>query len=136
MFCSRPFTFALAMTAAFVTAAGAHAENLMRWTAASSTSSAITGDIGLNETTLVLGNGKRLPIHYVGSRTAMWFPFRTLEGRIYSVSDSGSQLCDGRPVTYIVLSHPQGGILALTAFSDSQQPQGFDGNCGVYNYQR
>ena len=134
---SRLFLFLFLAPVLSMTAPGyGSAESLTRWTAASSTASAITGDIGLNETMLVLGNGKRLPLSYVGSRTAMWFPFRTLAGRIYSVSDSGSQLCDGRPVTYIVLSQPQGGILALTAYSASQQPQGFDGNCGVYNYQR
>lgn len=109
---------------------------LVSWRAASTTASAITGDIGLNETTLALADGKRLPLSYIRSSTAMWFPFQTLEGRIYRVSDSGSQLCDGRPVTYIVLSRPQDGILALTPFSATQEPQGFDGNCGVYNYER
>ena len=114
------------------------AENgpLVHWRATSATALGVTGDIVLSETALVLGDGRRLPLNYVGSRTAMWFPFQTLEGRVYSVSDNGSQLCDGRPATYIVLSKPLGSILALTAFYGSQEPQGFDGNCGVYNYER
>jgi hypothetical protein len=113
----------------------ATAQRIAEWTAASSTAYSITGDITMSSGALVTDRGTRLNLGYVGLGTAMWVPFRTVEGEIYRVSGGGEELCNGQKPTFIVLSRPQQGIMSMTVFATSQKPTGFSGNCGVYNYQ-
>lgn len=139
----RAIVVSTAFAAVFVTSA-ASADYEGRWRAASSTASAVTGDIRLRGDTLIFGNGKRLTLIPASAREGNWTPLpESSSGALYRLdppSDPvllhGNTLC-GKPVTYIVLSQRAEHGLGLTAFTGKAAPQGFDADaCAVYFYER
>lgn len=138
----RRLTLAAGLT--ILAAGAASAEPQGRWRAASSTASAVTGDITLRDGALIFGNGKRLALIPAGEPEGRWTPLPdTRRGALYRLdppSDPvllhGNALC-GKPVTYIVLSQHAEHGLSLTAFTGKAAPQGFGADaCAVYFYER
>lgn len=117
-----------------------------RWVATSTASIAITGDIALNGDVLTFANGTKLPLVKVSQHNGRLSPVGgNKPGAIYQLSPpsdpallNGNTLCGMKyPVTYIVLSKPYGGGLALSVFTSAEPPQAFgDHNCAAYFYER
>lgn len=124
----------------------ARAELQGRWIATATASMAITGDITLNGGTLTFGNGAKLALTKVADGNGHWTPVGgSLPGTIYKLSPpsdpvllNGNTLCGMKePVTYVVLSEPYKGGLALSVFNGRDAPQGFGVNsCAAYFYER
>ena len=117
-----------------------------RWVATSTASMAITGNIEVSGDTLTFGNDEKLALTKVAERSGHWTPVGgNLPGTIYKLSPpsdplllNGNTLCGMKePVTYVVLSEPYKGGLALSVFTGRDVPQGFgDNNCAAYFYER
>ena len=142
----RPYFSLACLAFVFTFAAPGHAETQGRWVATSTNSIAITGDITLSGDTLTFGNGVELPLLKVSERNGRWAPVGgNLPGTIYKLSPpsdpallNSNTLCGMKePVTFIVLSAPYEGGLALSVFTGIKPPQGFGVNtCAAYFYER
>lgn len=116
-----------------------------RWSASSRTAMAITGDIRLSPTRLVVA-GKRFPLAVAADVKT----FGTTQGpqaaRILRVTTqanptllNGNRLCGSSPVRWIaVYRSDRGTMLNLAAFSGVRQPKGEQqaGLCGTFLYAR
>jgi hypothetical protein len=124
-------------------ASASAAQKPERWTATSKTSMSVTGNIIVDNNTLIFGNGKRLVMTPVRGAVGNWNMSSNGFGSIYKLNPPtdpvllhGSTLC-GTPVTYIVLSRQSNNELSLTVFYGPKEPTGFgDGSCALYNYAR
>jgi hypothetical protein len=130
--------------AALLAAKAVHGEPTGKWTATSTTATAVTGDIILHGDTLVFGNGRTLQLKRVESRDGRWTPLpETRRGTIYKLAPpsdpallDGNTLC-GKRVTYIVLSQRAESRLSMTAFTGEVAPHGFGADaCAVFFYER
>jgi len=127
-------------------AVAVHAQVGGEWTATSTNSIAITGDIQVGENVVVFGNGTRLPLKRVEERQGQWTPVGgETTGTIYGLMPpadpvllNGNTLCGmPEPATYIVLSQPSRGSLGLSVFTGAEPPRGSnDPVCAVYFYER
>lgn len=128
------------------TAAPASAELAGHWTATSTASIAITGNITVADDALTFGNGTTLRLIPAGTEPGRWTPLGDMtEGRIFRLqtpSDpallNGSTLCGmPEPVTYIALTEHAPQSLGMTVFTSSARPVGFgDDSCASYFYER
>lgn len=140
----RTLSRLLLASAAVCTALPAHADMAGKWTATSTASMAVTGDIALRDNALIFGNGSQLKLAPVAEREGMWSPLpERRPGAIYRVTPPsdpkllrGNALC-GKPVTYIVLSQRSENSLVMSVFASPKEPTGFgDESCAAYFYER
>ena len=132
------------LAAVLAISAARAAEPVQRWTATSTTATAVTGDIALRGDTLVFGNGKTVQLKRLESRDGRWTPLpETRRGTVYKLAPpsdptllNGNTLC-GKPVTYVVLSQRAESRLSMTAFTGKAAPDGFGADaCAVFFYER
>lgn len=116
-----------------------------RWSAASKTATAITGDIQLSPTRLIMANGAMLPLAVDSDPKAFGTSSGPQAARILKVTKpadpkllNGNTLC-GAPVRWIAVYRGAGGKeLNLAAFSGMARPTGENGTglCGTFLYSR
>lgn len=116
-----------------------------RWSATSSTAMAITGDISLSPTRLVMAGGKVLPLKVDSNPKRFTTPDGNQAARLLRVTRpanptllNGNTLC-GTPVRWIaVYRSTTGRDLNLAAFSSTARPTGEvgPGLCGTFLYSR
>ena len=116
-----------------------------RWSATSSTAMAITGDITLSPTRLIMARGVTLPLKVDSDTKAFWTSSGNQAARILRVTKPadpkllhGNTLC-GKPVRWTaVYQSNRGKDLNLAAFSSTRRPsgEGDTGLCGTFLYSR
>jgi hypothetical protein len=119
------------------------------WQATSTTATSITGNVTLASNKITFSTGKSLPL-----AAPVPLPGFSVEGQkvaatLYKVTAPadlqlvrGNRLCDGRPITYIVVWTPRpiGGDVAprsMSPFSGPAVPTTDDSptSCGTFNYE-
>ena len=136
----------VAVWATVLASSPASAELAGRWTATSTASMAITGNITLSGNTLTFGNATSLELTKVAERIGRWSPVGGIQpGTIYKLTPpsdpallNGNTLCGMKePVTYIVLSEFSERSLSLSVFTAPNEPKHFgDHTCASYFYER
>lgn len=138
-------TAALSAVALAVTSVSAQNDWAGRtWTAYSSISMAITGDITTTPTEIVFGNGETLSVEVVqGNATGQWgFSTEIGQATVLRVTKplnpaliEGNTLCGPQPTFLSLYVEPQGG-LTLTVYSGSTVPESSqsDDVCAIYGY--
>ena len=116
-----------------------------RWSATSRTAMAITGDITLSPTKLVMARRAVLPLKVDSDTKTFATNTGNQAARILRVTKpanpkllNGNSLC-GTPVRWIAVYRSNGGRdLNLAAFSNSRRPTGESdtGLCGTFLYSR
>lgn len=112
-----------ALAFAFLAASASPAlADCAHWTATSTTSISITGDITTCKGSIAFGNGKSLKLDFVGQKNGSWALGAADHALIYRVrtpSDpvllNGNTLC-GEKVHYLAFSPTRSGQLGLTVF--------------------
>jgi hypothetical protein len=115
------------------------AKKAARWTATSTTSIAITGNIAVSADSIKFGNGKSIHIEPVG-------PDRPEVFRVDPPANplllNGNRLCGDEPPTFVSLFR-DGGSLTLYVFEGAEAPSSpfglvgvQPGMCASYHYER
>jgi hypothetical protein len=112
------------------------------WTAYSRTADAFTGDVTFTPNRITFANGASLPIEPAGTLPGYKTFAKQVESRLFRVTapaapvlHHGNRLCEGDPVTDLVVSEIPArppltpALIALDAFSGEK-------NCGNYNFER
>lgn len=141
----RKTTITAAITAALSATVASASPGTERWSATSSTAMAITGDISLSPTRLVMAGGRVLPLTVDSDTKRFTTPTGNQAARLLRVTRpanptlrNGNRLC-GAPVRWIaVYRSNQGRDLNLAAFSGTARPTGEAGTglCGTFLYSR
>jgi hypothetical protein len=110
-----------------------------RWTATSSTSMAITGDIAVSADRIIFGNGASIGIKQAAPDRPEVF---TIDPPSNPVLLQGNRLCGDQPPTFLTL-YRDGGSLALSVFDGPDMPpspaSALDtppGLCATYHYEQ
>jgi hypothetical protein len=140
----RALPCAVLISAIAFGATGAESDLAGKWTATSTASIAVTGDITVRENTLILGNGRRVKLTPVGEREGRWTPVMNLQpGMIYKLSPPsdpaalhGNTLC-GERITYLVLTLLSQRGLSMSVHTGANPPSALgDHLCADYFYER
>jgi hypothetical protein len=136
---------ALIVALSATTASATAATGTERWSATSSTAMAITGDISLSPTRLVMAGGRVLSLTVDSDTKRFTTPTGNQAARLLRVTRpanptllNGNTLC-GAPVRWIaVYRSNHGRDLNLAAFSGAARPTGEAGPglCGTFLYSR
>lgn len=122
------------------------------WSATSTTSMAVTGNVTFAPDKVTFQDGRSLPLSLVGHVSGFRGMGETVEATLYRVTvpadlrlENGNHLCGGGrhsvPVTYIAVWTPtplpgDTAPRAMAAFSGKGRPRSAGGpsSCGVYGY--
>jgi hypothetical protein len=140
----RALPCAVLVSAIAFSATAAESDFAGKWTATSTASIAVTGDIAVGKNMLALGNGKPVKLTPIGEREGRWTPVMAVQpGMIYKLAPPsdpvalhGNTLC-GETVTHVVFSLLSERGLSMSVHTGTEPPSVLgDHLCAQYFYER